>query len=137
MGLHRLQPGSEIANNEQLVDAAVERISQEVLRTFNENRVFEGHPAMNTIRGDMDWDIERVARSEIEALLLARAEQADQDREDAVQAARNWLALDLHLALGNKVDWSEVTQQGRKSWSEWWSELLRSARDYRSGTAHE
>jgi hypothetical protein len=50
--------------------------------------------------------------------------------DQQVRGVQAWMALDLHQALGWPVDHSAtVEHQGRKSWGDWWAELLAGVRN--------
>lgn len=55
------------------------------------------------------------------AAVAAIAAPADQ----AVRGVQQWMALDLHTALGNPTDHSgDNAYQGQPSWVDWWGSLL-------------
>lgn len=47
--------------------------------------------------------------------------------EKAVRAVQQWMALDLHRALG-RTDDPTSEHQGSRSWGDWWAELLHAVR---------
>lgn len=52
---------------------------------------------------------------------------------DAVQGVQQWMALDLHMALGRPIDMrSEVRNQGFDSWADWWADLCAAVREHRT-----
>ncbi|WP_242594554.1 hypothetical protein [Streptomyces sp. GB4-14] len=58
------------------------------------------------------------------------ADEPQLTAEQQVRGVQAWMALDLHQALGWPVDHgATVVHQGRKSWSDWWAELLAGVRN--------
>ena len=50
--------------------------------------------------------------------------EADRQRssEEEIRGVQGWMALDLHQALGLKVD-DRAEHQGHRSWANWWADL--------------
>ncbi|MFC1410471.1 hypothetical protein ACEZCY_14525 [Streptacidiphilus sp. N1-12] len=59
------------------------------------------------------------------AAVAAVAAPADQ----AVRGVQQWMALDLHTALGHAADQApDVTNPGHPTWNDWWTRLLADVR---------
>ncbi|MEU6222265.1 hypothetical protein [Streptomyces sp. NPDC047042] len=87
-----------------------------------------------TAEGSMEAMVQRlsatIGQAYLDGQLPPQQPAADTDHqlspEEESWGVQGWMALDLHQALGWSLN--GVEHQGRKSWSDWWAELLAEVR---------